>query len=188
MHMRVRAYCEFVTCHTRACCIYILLISDHGYIRIFLKSSFWIRNPRNKVFIRTVYGEMLLRTRDFSSERRLNVCKIRCKGCLCGFLVYNLPAEKNSGREFLSENDLRTCRYFRDDIKTFDRLFLLSVKNRVVCAIACYCNTFISVVKRTQMSNEMHPLGLGRESRCSVESFVSCEELVNLFSPRNDPR
>lgn len=69
--MRARArvcVCVFVnvTCRTRVHCIYILLISDHpihrGYIRIFLKSSFWIHSPREKFwyYVHTVCGETQL--------------------------------------------------------------------------------------------------------------------------------
>jgi len=95
---------------------------------------------------------------------------------LHGFLACNLTAEKNSKREFSYETIIAHKpreAYFRDDINIWR--FLLSVKNRVY-EFTCACllllrNNFISVVKRTQMDNEMHPLGFQRKSWCSVESF-----------------
>lgn len=102
MRVRVSTYCEFVTCHTRACCIYILLTSD--YIRIFLKSSFWIRSPRGRFsyvpFMAKRYQERVI-------FQGLNVYEIRCEGCLHAWIscMYLSPEkgarEKNSHMERL---------------------------------------------------------------------------------------
>lgn len=147
LRVRVCAYCEFVTCHTRTCCIYILLISDHhGYSRIFLKSSFWIHS--RQIFVRTVCGETLSRTHDFSSEGY--VCKIRCKRCLYGFLTYNLSAERKFGEKILVwKRLLRTSRVKLIFETTLRRSTVYSscvkCKNHVyVHAFTCYCYAIIS--------------------------------------------
>jgi len=116
---------------------------------------------------------------------------MRCEERLHGFLACNLTAERNSRREFsygtiIAHKPRET--YFRD-INIWR--FLLSFKNVYEFTCACLLllrNNFISVVKRTQMNNEMHLLGfrrkilmLSREFYLTKATFGS---ILLTYSPR----
>jgi len=64
MRVCVCAYCEFVTCHKSMLYLYFIDLGSRLHIRIFLKSSFWIRNRSrgrfSYVFVAKRYCERVI--------------------------------------------------------------------------------------------------------------------------------